>query len=140
MFALPLDVLPYLCIFLLILLCFILAIAVTIARGRLNILAGAPEDPDSSFYQLVRAHGNQIEFVPLLALLMYMLAQSPQPVWVLWCMVLVTGCRYLLAVGMIVPKTLAQPNPLRFIGAVGTYVLGLALCWALLAPYLSGLL
>jgi len=137
MASLALDVLPYLCISLLILLCFALAIAVTVARGRLNILAGAPEDPDSGFYQLVRAHGNQIEFVPLLALLIYILAQSPQPVWVLWCMALVTACRYLLALGMIVPKTLSQPNPMRFVGAVGTYVLGLALCWALLASYLS---
>jgi hypothetical protein len=43
-----------------------------------------------------------------------------------------TACRYLHAAGMILPATLAAPNPMRFVGALGTYVTGIALTVALL--------
>jgi hypothetical protein len=41
-----------------------------------------------------------------------------------------TACRYMHAIGMIAFATLAKPNPMRFIGAVGTYIGGIALCVA----------
>jgi hypothetical protein len=50
---------------------------------------------------------------------------------VLWCMILVTFFRYLLVAGILFPRTLAEPNPMRFVGALGTYVSGLGLCIAL---------
>jgi len=43
----------------------------------------------------------------------------------------VTALRYVHAAGMIAFPTLDKPNPLRFIGALGTYVGVLALCVAL---------
>lgn len=125
------------CISLLTVLCLVLAIAVTIARGKYNILAGEPYEPQHMLYKLVRAHGNTIEFAPILALLIYILGQSPQPAWVLWCMALVTASRYLLVAGMIFPATLAVPNPMRFVGALGTYGFGLALCAALFLQALA---
>ncbi len=45
-----------------------------------------------------------------------------------------TASRYLLALGLIIAPTLNKPEPLRFLGALGTYVCGLALC---VAAYLS---
>jgi len=40
-------------------------------------------------------------------------------------MVLATVSRFLIALGLVFPATLAKPNPLRFVGASGTYVFGL---------------
>ena len=130
--ALPLDQVITLSIVSLAGLCLFLAIAVTVARGKYNVLAGSDENPEHPLYQLIRAHGNQTEFVPLLILLMWILGQSSQPTWVLWTVVAVTASRFLMAAGMILPRTLAVPNPARFIGAMGTYIGGLALCVALL--------
>jgi hypothetical protein len=45
-------------------------------------------------------------------------------------MILVTLSRYLIAIGLIVSPTIAAPHPLRFVGALGTYLLGTALCVA----------
>jgi uncharacterized protein len=41
-----------------------------------------------------------------------------------------TVFRYLHALGMILCKSLDRPDPLRFVGAVGTYVTGLILAFA----------
>ncbi len=45
-------------------------------------------------------------------------------------MIVATACRYLLAAGVILSPTLDKPHPLRFVGALGTYVAGFALCGA----------
>lgn len=129
--TLPLDQVITLSIVSLAGLCLLLAIAVTVARGKYNVLAGSDEDPEHLLYQLIRAHGNQCEFVPILILLMWILGQTAQPAWVLWTVVVVTASRFLMAAGMVIPRTLAVPNPARFIGAMGTYIGGLALCFAL---------
>ena len=52
--------------------------------------------------------------------------------WVVWVMVAIAAFRYVLAIGLIFPPSLAKPNPLRFIGALGTYACGVALCVALI--------
>ena len=129
--ALPLDQTITVSIAALAGLCLLLAIAVTVARGKYNVLAGSDENPEHLLYQLIRAHGNQTEFVPILILLMWILGQTAQPAWVLWTVIAVTASRFLMAAGMIIPRTLAVPNPARFIGALGTYLGGLALCVAL---------
>jgi hypothetical protein len=38
-----------------------------------------------------------------------------------------TVSRYLIAVGIIVSPTLDKPHPLRFVGALGTYLTGIVL-------------
>ncbi|MGI9293412.1 MAG: hypothetical protein ACR2PS_05465, partial [Pseudomonadales bacterium] len=73
-----------------------------------------------------------VEYVPILALLIYILSQQSQATWVLWCMILVTFFRYLFVAGIVFPKTLAKPNSMRFVGALGTYLTGFGLCIALL--------
>lgn len=52
--------------------------------------------------------------------------------WVVWAMIAAAVSRYLYVAGMIFPATMAKPNILRFVGAAGTYVAGVALCAALL--------
>ena len=63
---------------------------------------------------------------------MIVVAMAGEPAtWVIWVMIAVTAFRYVHAAGMITSPDLAKPHPLRFIGALGTYVGGLALCVAL---------
>lgn len=123
---------PLICIALLALLTIGLGFYVSILRGKQLTTYGGETDPTSSMYKAQRAHGNTVEYAPILALLIYILSQSPQPEWVIWTMVGVTVCRYLLAMGLIFPATMAKPNPLRFTGALGTYIGGIVLGVALL--------
>jgi hypothetical protein len=122
---------PLICISLLGLLVFLLGFRVSMARASSGTMYGGNPDPGSTLYKSQRAHGNTIEYVPILAILMLALAQAPQPSWVIWSMVLATFFRYLIAAGILFPATMAKPNPMRFIGALGTYITGFALVIAL---------
>lgn len=122
------------CTALLGLLVFGLGFAVSITRGSTNTTSGYNPDPTDRLYKMVRAHGNTTEYAPMLAVLMLLIGLRDPSAWVLWVMGIVTACRYLIAIGIIISPTLAKPHPLRFVGAVGTYIGGLALC---VAAYLS---
>lgn len=115
------------CIALLGLLLFGLGLAVSLKRGSSKTVIGHSPDPADALHKLVRAHGNTAEYAPLLALLMLAHGLGEPASWVLWCMGLATASRYLLALGMLASPTLAQPHPLRFVGALGTYLTGIAL-------------
>lgn len=128
---------PLICISLLAFLCIGLGFAVSSARAKTETIYGSAIDPEDSLYKILRAHGNTIEFAPILALLIYILSLQVLSTWVLWCMVLATVFRYMHAAGLIFPKTMAKPNPLRFIGALGTYFTGFGLCIALLLQALG---
>jgi len=124
-----------LCIGLLGLLVVGLGFAVSVTRGRTDRAIGFSEDPTDTLHKMVRAHGNTAEYAGILAVLMLVAGMQQPATWVLWCMILVTVCRYLLVAGILVGKTLARPHPLRFIGALGTYVGGLALVVAVLMSF-----
>ena len=87
------------CIGLLGILIFGLGLSVSLTRGRTDRAAGFADDPTDRLYKMVRAHGNTTEYAPFLAILIFIVGES-----------------------------LAKPHPLRFVGALGTYVFGLALC------------
>ncbi len=123
---------PIICIALLALLVFVLGFKVSITRARSETMYGGKEDPESALYKVQRAHGNTIEYAPILAIMMLALAQSPQPTWVLWSIGLATFFRYLFVAGILFPATMAKPNPMRFLGALGTYLTGIALAGALI--------
>ena len=129
---------PLICIALLAILGLSLGFAVSLTRAKTETLIGSSAEPDDALYKMVRAHGNTMEYVPILALLIYILSQSTVSTWVLWCMVLATFFRYLFVAGIIVPQTLAKPNPIRFLGALGTYITGFGLCAAVLLQALNG--
>ena len=122
---------PLICIALLGLLLIVLGFRVSMARASTETMYGGEENPESSLYKAQRAHGNTAEYAPILAVLILALSLSPQPAWVLWSMMLATFFRYLFAAGIIFPDTMDKPNPLRFLGALGTYLSGLALVVAL---------
>jgi uncharacterized membrane protein YecN with MAPEG domain len=120
----------FVCIALLGLLLFGLGLAVSMRRGSTNTIIGHASDPADPLHKLVRAHGNTAEYAPMLAALMLALAFRTPPAWTLWCMVAATACRFLLAIGMVASPSLAKPHPLRFVGAAGTYLTGIALAVA----------
>jgi uncharacterized membrane protein YecN with MAPEG domain len=114
------------------LLLFGLGLVVSSVRFRTSTLTGDPKDPVSLLSKCVRAHGNTAENVGFIAvLLLYLGSHDPAP-WVVWTMVGITVCRYLLAAGLLLAPSMDKPNPLRFLGALGTYLCGLALSVALL--------
>jgi uncharacterized protein len=118
------------CTVLLGLLVFGLGLGVSLTRGQTGTNFGYNPDPADRMYKMVRAHGNATEYAPMIAVLMLLIGARAPATWVLWVMGSVTACRYLHAAGMILSPTLARPHPLRFIGALGTYLGGLALCIA----------
>jgi uncharacterized membrane protein YecN with MAPEG domain len=118
------------CTALLGLLVFGLGFAVSMTRGSTNTVSGYNPDPADHLYKMVRAHGNTTEYAPMLAILMLLIGAREHSQWMLWTMWIVTVSRYLIAIGIIISPTLAKPHPLRFIGALGTYVGGIALCVA----------
>ena len=121
------------CTALLGLLLFGLGFAISGVRFREKRLVGHSAEPGDLLHKLVRAHGNTAEYAPLLAVLfLYLGMQQPGP-WTLGLMVAATVCRVLLVVGLVAWPRLDRPNPLRFVGAIGTYFAGAGLCVPLLA-------
>ena len=118
---------PLICIAILAALCFVLGVNVSVARTRARAGSGCPSDPKAPLHKAVRAHANTIEYAPALMLLMYIASQGQIAAWVMWTMVIATACRVLIVIGIIGTRSLALPNPMRFIGAVGTYITGLIL-------------
>jgi uncharacterized membrane protein YecN with MAPEG domain len=93
---------------------------------------GFSEDPADPLHKLVRAHGNTTEYAAMLGLLMLVVALREPQTWALWCMGIATASRYLLAAGIILSPTLERPHPLRFVGALGTYLAGFGLAASVL--------
>lgn len=80
-----------------------------------------------------RAHGKTAEYAPFLAVLfLHVGAHDPSRV-ILALIVAATVCRCLLVVLLLAWPTMADPNPVRFTGALGTYPCEAAPCIALFA-------
>jgi len=120
------------CVALLGLLVFGLGLAVSRTRQSTGVTFGCPQDPTHPLYKMTRAHGNTIEYAPMLAVLMLVVGAGDPPAWALWTMGLAVASRYLFAAGIVLGPTMAEPHPLRFVGAAGTYATGLALSVAAL--------
>lgn len=125
------------CIGLLGLLVFGLGFGVSMQRRKSGLGVGAPDDNSSGLVRWGRAHGNTCEYAPMMAIVMYLLALSPQPLFVYTMMIMATFSRYLFAAGLIFSETMAKPNPARFLGALGTYLFGLGLTIMLLVDAFS---
>lgn len=126
------------CIALLALLVFGLGLTVSLARKKTKTVAGCPDDPSSPLYKAVRAHGNTIEYAPMLAVIIYCLGTLSPAFWLQGSMVLATASRYLLAYGLLVP-TMSKTNRFRSIGALGTYIFGFILSVALLLTAINAI-
>ncbi len=113
------------------LLLFGLGLVVSVMRFRHTTGSGCASDPTDGLHKIVRAHGNTAEYAPFLAVLfLYFGAHDPSRA-IVSLIVAATACRCLLVIGLLAWPTMDRPNPLRFIGALGTYLCGAALCVAL---------
>lgn len=115
------------CTALLGLLVFGLGLRVSLLRTSTKTNAGSTDDPADPLTKAIRAHGNASEYCPMMAVLMLGIAFYGASTWMLGVFVLATVSRYLHAAGMLLSPTLAEPQPLRIAGALGTYVFGLLL-------------
>ena len=110
---------------------FMLGLSVSAARGSGK--AGVyPSDPADPFFKRVRAHGNTAEYAPMMAVLILLTGSRNPSTWVLWTMGLAVASRYAIVAGILLSSTLDRPQPLRFIGALGTYITGIVLSLAAL--------
>lgn len=108
-----------------------LAILISGQRLRTRALIGVTQDPDALLNRLVRAHGNTAEYAPMLVVLFVILGARQPSTATLALMVAATVARVLFVIGMLVAPSLTRPNPIRFVGALGTYVAGLWLVYNL---------
>ena len=119
----------YICIGLLALPVFLLGFSISMLRGKdgPHTMIGTPTDPTDRLHKLIRAHRNTAEYAPMLALLIYVAAVQGPASWVLWVTWIATAGRYLIAMGLIVGPSMESPHILRMIGAIATYLSGVAL-------------
>lgn len=119
------------CAALLALLVFLLGFWVSIVRTQTKVIAGAGDDPTSGLMKAVRAHGNSAEYagalIGLFLVLGLMTGTGALPAWVEITIIAVTASRVLHALGFLVCATLERPHAFKAIGAMVTYVGGVAL-------------
>ncbi len=87
-----------------------------------------PTDPADRMYIAQRAHGNAAEYVPTLIGLLIVCSVLTDGWWLDALSIAAAAARYLHAGGILTSKTLASHGPVRDLGAMGTYVVGIALC------------
>ena len=102
-----------------------LGLAVSLTRARTETFAGVPDDPSSLMYKMNRAHGNTIEYAPMMAVMMAYIGTHQPSHWIAWVIILATVFRYTIVFGLITGGTMNEFNLFRFTGALGTYVTGL---------------
>jgi uncharacterized membrane protein YecN with MAPEG domain len=106
---------------------FALGLNVSLVRGRTQTGTGYSNEGADPLHKAVRAHGNTAEFAAMLAVLMLYLGTTEPAMWVIWAMAITTACRYLIVAGIFLSPTLDNAHPLRFVGALGTYLGGVVL-------------
>jgi len=114
------------------LLLFALSAAITLVRSRRGRWTGTPDDPADLLTKLVRTQANTAQYVAFLALAIVVLGAGTPAPWVRAAMGLAVVSRYLFAIGMLMSARIDRFNPVRAVGAGGTYLAGFALCLALL--------
>lgn len=122
------NTLQIVCIALLALLVFVLGANVTRHRAMRGDTGNQqPTDPADRMYIAQRAHGNAIEYVPTLCVLIVVCSTLTDGWWLDALCVAAVVSRWLHAVGLLTSKTLASHGPVRDAGAMGTYLTGIAL-------------
>jgi uncharacterized membrane protein YecN with MAPEG domain len=115
------------CTALLGLLLFGLGLYVSALRQGHGQVIGHGPSPVDPLHRAVRAHGNTAEYAPFFAVLFLWFAAHPAPTWIMAAIVIATIARFLLVAGLLWGSSLDKPNPARFLGAVLTYLCGIAL-------------
>lgn len=116
------------CIALMGILLFLLCANVTRLRAMRGSTGNqAPTDPADRLLIAIRAHGNAAEYIPTMIVLLLVCSLLSDSVWVDILAVAAVASRTTHAVGMLTAKILAAHGPLRDIGAMGTYLVGVTL-------------
>jgi uncharacterized protein len=109
------------------LLVFLLGANVSRERRSVTVTQHEAEaDPASALRRAIRAHGNCIEYVPMLSLMILALGlRLPLlPGWIAALMLAAVASRYVHAVGILTGGSVHEANALKKIGAAGTYLTG----------------
>jgi uncharacterized membrane protein YecN with MAPEG domain len=108
---------------------FLLGANVTRHRAQRGASGGnqMPTDPSDRLLIAVRAHGNAAEYVPTLIVLILVCSTLSDSWWVDVLAVAAVVARTLHAVAMLASPSLAAHGIARDAGALGTYVVGVAL-------------
>lgn len=111
------------------LLVFVLGANVTRHRAVRGAHGGnqAPTEPDDALLVAIRAHGNAIEYIPTLSVLLILAAALTDGTWVDILAGAALLSRLLHAVGLLVAGSLAVRSPIKEGGAMLTYLSGAAL-------------
>jgi uncharacterized protein len=112
------------------LLVFLLGANVSRERRSVTVTQHEAEaDPTSTLRRAIRAHGNCIEYVPMLSLMILALGlRLPLlPGWIAALMLAAVASRYIHAVGILTGGSVHEANALKKIGAAGTYLTGAVL-------------
>ncbi len=104
-----------------------LGLTVSLIRTKYRRLCGHPLEAGDLLHRAVRAHGNTIEYAPMLAVLFLWHGAHGPADWIVWTIVLATIGRVLAAIGILAIGSMDRPNPVRFSGALLTYACGLVL-------------
>ena len=87
----------------------------------------APTDPSDPLLIAIRAHGNAAEYIPTMIVLL-LVCSALSDSWLIGALAIAAlVVRSLHAVSMLTAKSLAAHGPLRDIGALGTYIVGVAI-------------
>ena len=124
---------PVVCVSILGLLIFLLGFLISMVRGKTGIIyySGSLDDPTSFLTKAVRALGNTVEFAPIFAVMFLYLGTTNPDNWVYWAIGIGTISRVLMVAGFLTARTLSKIHPLKAVGAMGTYLSGIALCVAM---------
>ncbi|MEM8988439.1 MAG: MAPEG family protein [Pseudomonadota bacterium] len=90
----------------------------------------AEADPKSALRKAIRAHGNCVEYVPMLSLMILAIGLAIPALMSTWIVVLMfaaVASRYIHAIGILTGGSVYEANLLKQIGAAGTYLTGLIL-------------
>ncbi len=118
------------------LLVFFLGANVSRTRRSVTVTQNEAEaDPNSALRKAIRAHGNCIEYVPMLSLMILALGlRFPlMPPWIAALMFTAVASRYVHAIGILTGGSVYEANLLKSIGAIGTYLTGIVLSVILIA-------
>ncbi|WP_350278481.1 MAPEG family protein [Kribbella sp. HUAS MG21] len=115
------------CIALLGILLFLLGANVTRHRALRGAGNQQPTDPADKLLIAIRAHGNAAEYVPTMIVLLLVCSALSDSRVVDVLAVAAVVVRFTHAFGMLSSRTLASHGPLRDVGALGTYLVGLTL-------------
>ncbi len=113
---------------------FVVGFMVSLQRVKTATITGGNDDPTSMLNKTIRSHGNQAEWAGVLVAMILYLGTSDAGAWVGWVSLAVGIGRVLHAVGFLICETLEKPHPLKAIGAMITYIGGIALSVALILP------